>query len=75
MKNTILNKFIVIISLWLLAIIGVNIFIGYRANIVGFHIAAIIVAIILLTINALHISLLTRKALRIQPKQAENVNR
>lgn len=75
MKNTILNKFIVIISLWLLTIIGVNIFIGYRANIVGFYIAAIIVAIILLTINALHISLLARKALRIQPKQAENVNR
>ncbi len=75
MKNTIVSKFIVILSLWLLAIMGVNIFIGYRANIVGFHIAAIVVAILLLSLNALHISLLVRKALHVQPKQAENVNR
>lgn len=75
MKNTLMNKFVIVISLWLLVIMGANIYIGYRANLFGFHIAAIIVATLLLSLNALHISLLVRKAIRIQPKQAENVNR
>lgn len=75
MKNTTINKFVVILSLWLLAIMGVSLFIGYRANIVGFHIAAIILAIILVTINALHISLLVRKVIHVQPKTAKNINR
>ena len=70
-----INKFVVIVSLWLLAIMGVSLFIGYRANIVGFNIAAIVLAIILVSINALHISLLVSKVIRIQPKTAKNINR
>lgn len=74
MKNTIINKFVIVISLWLMAIIGINVFVGYETGLFGFHVVAILVATILLAINALHISLRVHQALRIQPKQAERIN-
>ncbi len=54
---------------------GINIFLGYETSLFGFYIAAIVLATILLVINALHISLHIRNALHIQPKQAEKTQR
>ena len=70
-----INKFVIVISLWLIAIVGITIFLSVETKLIGFRIAAMVVAIILFSINALHISLRIRKALRLQPKQAKKLNR
>lgn len=75
MKNTIVNKFQLVITLWLAAIIGVTTFIGYKTGISGFYIASLIIASILFALNALFLSLQIRKAWHIQPSQKENLYR
>ena len=75
MKNTLANKINLIISLWLAVIIGVTTIIGYQTEIREFYIASLVLAIILLALNALFLSLYIRKAWRIQPSQQENFNR
>lgn len=75
MKNTMINKFQIVITLWLAMIIGVVTVIGYKTGINGFYIASLILAAILFAFNALLLSLHIRKAWHIQPSQKENFYR
>ena len=75
MKNSLINKFNLIINLWLAVIIGVTTIIGYKTGLNGFLVASLVLAISLLMFNALLISLHIRKAIRIQPSQEEKFNR
>ena len=51
MKNTMINKFSCIISLWLIAIITTLIVFGYQLNVYALYIAATVVGLALLLIN------------------------
>lgn len=75
MKNTMINKFNLIISLWLTAIIAVLTIIGFKTGIKELFIASLVLLAILMLSNALFISLHIRKAWRIQPSQKEKFNR
>ena len=75
MKNTLMNKLNIIISLWLTVIIGVTVVLGYKTEISEFYIASLVLASILFVFNALFLSLHIRKAWRIQPSQKEKFNR
>lgn len=78
MKNTshpIVNKFVVVISLWLLAILGISAILAVKTSLLFFNIMALVCAIILCLGNALFLSLNIRKALRIAPDMKEKYNR
>ena len=78
MKNTshpIVNKFVVVISLWLLAILGISAILAVKTSLLFFNIMALVSAIILCLGNALFLSLNIRKALRIAPDMKEKYNR
>ena len=75
MKNTVINKFYIVINLWLAVIIGVTTVIGYKTGLNGFYVASLALAISLLMFNALLFSLHIRRAIRIQPSQKEKFNR
>ncbi len=51
MKNTMIKKFNVVISLWLIAIMATLIIFGYQLAINAFYIAAMSVGAVLLSIN------------------------
>ena len=77
MKNTskLVNKFVVVISLWLLVILVINVILAMRTSLLFFNIVAMVSAIILCLGNALFLSVSIRNALRIAPKQKEKYNR
>lgn len=78
MKNTsnpIVNKFVVVISLWLLAILGISAILAVKTSLLFFNIMALVSAIILCLGNVLFLSLNIRKALRIAPDMKEKYNR
>ena len=79
MKNTsntnIVNKFVVVISLWLLVILGISAILALKTSLLFFNILALVSAIILCLGNALFLSVSIRNALRIAPTQKENYNR
>ena len=51
MKNTMIKKFNVVISLWLIAVMATLIVFGTQLANNGFYIAAMVVGVILLAIN------------------------
>ena len=51
MKTTMVRKFNVVISLWLIAVIATLIVFGYQLTNNGFYIAAMVVGTLLLSIN------------------------
>ena len=57
MKVTMINKLNVIISLWLLAIIGTLMIFGYELSLNGFYIASLVLGIVLLITNTCHLFL------------------
>ena len=74
-KDRLNNKLIIIFSLWLLAFMGLCLYIAAKTNILAFYIAAGVFAAINLTVNALFLSLRFYKVLHIAPKQEEKYNR
>ena len=57
MKVTMINKLNVIISLWLIAIIGTLMIFGYELGLNGFYVASIILGGLLLIMNTCHLCL------------------
>ena len=74
-RNNLINKFVVILTLWLLAIAGINLYIGYRIEVVALMYVALGIAILTFVVNALFLSLRFIRALHISPKQKEKYNR
>ena len=74
-KDRLNNKFIIIFSLWLLAFMGLSLYIAFKTNYLAFYIAGGVFAGINVIVNALFLSLRFHRALHIAPKQEENYNR
>ncbi len=55
MKATMIKKFNIIVSLWLIAIIAVLVVLGFKLNVFGFYIAAMVVGSFLLASNTFNI--------------------
>lgn len=55
MKVTMINKLNVIISLWILAIIGTLMIFGYELGLNGFYVASLVMSGILLILNTCHL--------------------
>lgn len=51
MKATMIKRFNVVISLWLIAIIGTLVIFGYELDLIGCYIAAMVVGILLAATN------------------------
>ncbi len=74
-KNPTVNKFVVVISLWLLAMIVLSTILALRTSLLVFTFVALVLAILLFLLNASFLSFKMYRALRITPKQEENYNR
>ena len=74
-KKSLNNKLIIIFSLWLLAFMGLSLYIASKTNILAFYIVAGICAGLTLASNALFLSLRFHKALHIAPEQEKKYNR
>ena len=55
MKATIIKKFNLIISLWLIVIIGCLVLFGYSLGLSGLYVAALVVASLLLASNTVNV--------------------
>ncbi len=55
MKATMIKKFNIIVSLWLIAIIAVLVVLGFKLNVFGFYIGAMVVGSFLLASNTFNI--------------------
>ena len=55
MKVTMINKLNVIVSLWILAIMGTLMIFGYQLNMNGFYYAGLVMAAVLFIINTCHL--------------------
>ena len=72
MKVAMINKLNVIISLWLLAIIGTLMIFGYELGLSGFYVASIVIGSILLVMNTCHLCLgISRHSRRVAEAKAE----
>ena len=74
-KKGLINKFIIVLTLWLLTMMGISIYVGYRVEVMAFNYIALSLALIIIAVNALFLSLRFHKALHISPKQKEKYNR
>ena len=53
MKATLIKKFNIVLSLWMIAIIATLVVFGYKLGVYGFYVAASVVCLVLLSINVL----------------------
>lgn len=56
MRATIIKKFNLIVSLWLIAIIAILVILGLQLNMFGFYIGAMVVGALLLASNVINIT-------------------
>ena len=72
MKVTMINKLNVIISLWLLTIIGTLMIFGYELGLNGFYWASLVIGGILLIMNTCHLFLgISRRSRSVTKAKAE----